>query len=68
MTSTHNFEMPADRVRLNEPLDLRYWCEKLDCTPAELSKAVSLVGNSAAAVERILENERQLEIGCEVTR
>ena len=65
---THNFEIPAERIRLNELPDVRYWCEKLDCTPAELRKAVSLVGNSAAAVERILENERQLEIGCGVTR
>ena len=68
MTMTHNVEIPADRIRLNEPLDVRYWCEKLDCTPAELRKAVSLVGNAAAAVEHILEIERQLEIGCEVKR
>ena len=68
MTMTHNLQISVDRIRLNEPLDVRYWCEKLDCTPAELRKAVSLVGNSAAAVERILENERQLEIGCGVTR
>ena len=49
------------RITLDLDHSVRYWCEKFDCTPMELYKAVNLAGDSPAAVERILEVEKQFE-------
>ena len=58
-TSTVN--VPRTRVSLAIPEAARYWCARFDCTPAELHKAVNVVGDSPEAIERILDIERQFE-------
>jgi hypothetical protein len=37
---------PADakRVNVNEPHEVRYWCEKFNCTEEELRNAVRRAG------------------------
>ena len=44
---------PADRARIDihEPHEVRYWCEKFDCTKARLELAVKTVGVRANDVE-----------------
>ena len=46
------------RVDLSTAEAARYWCERFECTPVELRKAVCVVGDSPEAVERILEVEK----------
>ncbi|HTF82143.1 MAG TPA: DUF3606 domain-containing protein, partial [Cytophagales bacterium] len=41
----------AARVSLNEPWEVRYWCDAFDCTEDELKDAISLRGNSADALK-----------------
>lgn len=47
----------ADRIRVNvtEHWELRQWCDKFDCTEAELREAVDAVGVLAKDVEAYLE-------------
>ncbi|RZJ25472.1 MAG: DUF3606 domain-containing protein [Haliea sp.] len=44
---------PADRARINvnEDYEVRYWTEKLKCTPDQLRDAVKAHGPVAATVE-----------------
>lgn len=46
-----------DRINLNEPWEVRAWCEHFGCTSEELREAVYEVGdranNVAVAIERI---------------
>lgn len=41
-------------VNLNDPQDVRYWSERLGCTPSALREAVEEVGTSAVAIEEYL--------------
>lgn len=43
---------PLDPGRVNtmDPLELRWWCRELHCTPAELEAAVEKAGEHVAAV------------------
>ncbi|WP_082833171.1 DUF3606 domain-containing protein [Geobacter anodireducens] len=42
------------RIDINDPSEVRDWTMSFGCTPAELRKAVSEVGTSAAAVKKYL--------------
>ena len=42
------------RIDINDPNEVRNWTKALDCTQAELKKAVQQVGTSAAAVKKQL--------------
>jgi len=44
----------ASKVNVNEPYEVNYWCDKFDCTKAELKAAVKAVGIDADAVEKQL--------------
>ena len=47
---------PADaaRVNVNEPYEVKYWCEKFRCTPDQLKEVVQKVGVAAKNVEQEL--------------
>lgn len=47
---------PADRsrVNVNEPWEVRWWCQRFGCTESQLRGAVNAVGTSADAVEHYL--------------
>lgn len=61
-----SLQINTANVNLAEHHQIQYWCEKLECTPAELRKAVIVVGDSPIAVARILESEKQFELADEV--
>jgi hypothetical protein len=42
------------RINVNEPHELRYWCQKLGCTETQLKQAIREVGIQASAVESYL--------------
>ena len=42
------------RVNLNNPDEARYWCVRLQCSPAQLECAVRDVGTSSDAVTKHL--------------
>jgi hypothetical protein len=42
------------RIDINDPNEVRNWTKSLNCTQAELKKAVQQVGTSAAAVKKQL--------------
>ena len=44
----------SQRINLNQDHEVRYWCNKFNCTKKELQDAVSLIGDSAAVVQRYL--------------
>lgn len=46
----------ADRARINihQPHEVRYWCEKFDCTKTRLELAVKTVGVMAKDVQAYL--------------
>ncbi|MEO8653706.1 MAG: DUF3606 domain-containing protein [Ramlibacter sp.] len=48
----------ADRFRIdvNEPWEVRYWCNEFSCTEAQLRAAVNVVGVMAADLRRHLGN------------
>ena len=45
---------PADRARVNETHEVRYWTQKFNCTVEHLRTAVAKVGVMADAVGREL--------------
>jgi len=53
MSDDRSKKGPADRARVNihEPYEVRYWCEKFDCSKARLELAVKTVGVMAKDVE-----------------
>ena len=44
----------ADRNRVNEPWELRWWCQQLDVTPKTLKETVQQVGVMVGDVRRSL--------------
>lgn len=42
------------RVRLDDPYEIRRWCQRLICTEAQLRAAVAKVGADPAAVRAAL--------------
>jgi CRISPR/Cas system-associated endonuclease Cas3-HD len=42
------------RINVNEPYEVRYWCEKLNCSELQLRDAVASVGVMAKDVEDYL--------------
>jgi len=50
----------ADRARISvtEQWELRYWCDKFECTEVELRHAVEEVGTKATDVEAYLHRDR----------
>jgi hypothetical protein len=44
---------PTDRktVNLNEPGEVRWWCQRLGCTEERLKEAVKSVGTSSSKVD-----------------
>jgi hypothetical protein len=50
---------PQDRARVNvnEPHEVRYWTEKFGVSEEDLIQAVTVVGVSAAEVERYLKKD-----------
>ena len=53
MTDNKTKKKPQDanRVSITDPNEVRYWCDKFDCTKEQLEEAVCRVGDSADAVE-----------------
>lgn len=47
--------LDAKRIDINDPAEVRNWCNSLNCTESQLKAAVGLVGTSAAAVKKQLE-------------
>lgn len=47
----------SQRINLNQPYEVQYWCDKFDCTEDDLQDAVDAVGNSAADVQTYLNPE-----------
>lgn len=45
------------RVNVNEPHEVRYWTEKFGVSEEDLIQAVTVVGVSAAEVERYLKKD-----------
>jgi Protein of unknown function (DUF3606) len=47
---------PADRARVNvnEPWEMKWWCNQFGCTEAQLREAVRAVGVMADDVRRYL--------------
>ncbi|MEJ2816374.1 DUF3606 domain-containing protein [Caulobacter sp. CCG-8] len=45
------------RVNVNEPHEVRYWTEKFGVSEEDLVQAVTVVGVSAAEVERYLKKD-----------
>lgn len=50
--------VPANRARieLTDPVEVRWWCRCLACSPKQLMEAVARVGNSAACVEQLIDS------------
>ncbi len=44
-------------VSQNKDYEVRDWCGILDCTPVELGETVGMVGSSAQAVRRFLDDQ-----------
>ena len=44
----------SSRVNIHEDYEVRYWCQRFNCTSEELKTAVNKVGVSSAAVEQEL--------------
>lgn len=45
-------------IAMNEPYEVRDWCETLGCSKEQLERAVKAVGNSAAKVREFLKQGR----------
>ncbi|MGE4240384.1 DUF3606 domain-containing protein [Ramlibacter sp.] len=54
--------LPADRSRidLSDPMEIRYWAGKFECSEEQLKRIVARVGSGAARVERILDGVEEL--------
>jgi hypothetical protein len=48
-----------NHIAVDRPEELKYWCKHLEVTPEELLRLLEKVGNSASAVRKELEMERQ---------
>jgi hypothetical protein len=46
------------RVNPNEPNEIKYWCQKFNCTGPQLTHAVRAVGTSAEAVRDFLKGKK----------
>ena len=63
-TKTH--PQDASRIDLNDPDEVRYWCDKFNCTEGQLAEAVRMVGDSAVHVEaevQRIKGERTRDFG-----
>ncbi len=51
--------VPADRglIDINDPREIQWWSKRFGCSEEQLRRAVSLVGNSAAKVEQLLDGK-----------
>jgi hypothetical protein len=54
----HRGTPDPQRINVHERWEVEYWTKKFGCTSAELVKAVSAVGVSAAAVEQWLRKNK----------
>lgn len=54
MADDKNKKRPRDakRINLNQPYEVNWWCDKFNCSKAELRTAVKAVGDSASAVRK----------------
>ena len=46
--------LDGKRININEPWELRYWCQTLKCDADQLKVAIYKVGTSVAAVRKYL--------------
>lgn len=61
MTAHMNHRGPRKRlIDLDQGYEVRYWTRQFDCSVEELCNAVDRVGNSAAAVRRVLKRKGRL--------
>ena len=44
----------ASKVNINQPYEVKWWCDKFNCTESQLIAAVKAVGVSANKVEKHL--------------
>lgn len=56
MPDNKNITRPLDakRIDINDPAEVRNWCNALNCTEKELRAAVEKAGTSAAAIKKYL--------------
>jgi hypothetical protein len=47
------------RINIREDNEVRYWCEKIGCTQAELLDAIAFVGVMSEDVEGYLKRKKQ---------
>lgn len=61
MTDFHSKRVHTDQTRINvsEDHEVRYWCEKVGCTRAELVDAVAQSGVMSEDVANYLERKRR---------
>jgi hypothetical protein len=48
----------SDRVNPHERNELKFWCQKFDCSDMQLKNAVMAVGTSASAVRDFLKGRK----------
>ena len=53
----------AKRINLNQPYEIRYWCNKFGCTEDELRKVVRKVGDSSKAVKEEFQRRKKQRRG-----
>ena len=60
MTDTLSQFKPLDPGRIDsiDQVELEYWCKELHCTQAELTEAMSSVGEHITAVREYLAKQR----------
>ena len=60
---TKKIPQDADRVDSNDPNEIAYWCNKINCTLEQLKQAVKNVGVMADDVEREIKRLKSLNRG-----
>lgn len=56
---THDQPLDPGRIESLDSAELQYWCKELACTQAELTEAISKVGEHVTAVREHLAARRR---------
>lgn len=51
------------RISIAEPADVRYWCNKFNCTKIDLENAINRVGSNVTDVAGYLQTLRSRKFG-----
>ena len=68
MPDNKNIKHPLDgqRIDINDPQEVRDWCDTLACTEEKLKSAVEKVGTSAKEVKEFLRKDLKRSLKQEV--